>query len=230
MKKLIILDVNKVILLNTYPSKNLDQNAIIQTGRKVVYQRPYFREFLEFCKLNFDIAIWSCMQSHNLKPLLQSMFNKEDREYIKFVATQEDTVQVAEPSLHKKPIFLKELKTLRSKIENNYEIENVILIDDSPYKTCLNPFYSSLYPEPYMGQIADDFLPKTLIPYLKTLSTSSETMHKTIGKTYPRWSMQSLVEDWEVNRDVWTENVTVRLECDPEHRKRFNEFADVAFS
>lgn len=169
------------------------------------------------------------MQSHNLKPLLQSIFNEEDRKYIKFVATQHETVQVGEHERTKKPIFLKELKNLRSKYEEDYEVENVILIDDTPYKTCLNPFYSSLYPEPYTGQIADDFFPKTLIPYLKTLLSSSETMHKTIEKSYPSWSLESLVEDWEINREVWSKNVTVTLECDPEHRKRWIEFADVAF-
>lgn len=225
MKRLLILDVNQVILLSVYFSKSLDQSAGVRAGSKVVYARPFLREFLDFCKRYFDVAIWSCMQAKNLKPILEAVFSDEDKRDIKFVCTQQDAVCVGEHFVSKKPIFLKDLKNISSRYAAEYDSENVILIDDSPYKTCMNPFYSSLYPRPYLADVDDTFLIHNLIPYLLKLAKSSYSMHHAIQEDYPHWSEESLLRDWEENIDIWSTNPTIKIESDPEHLRRFSDFS-----
>ena len=52
--------------------------------------------------------------------------------------------------------------------------KNTLLIDDSPFKGCINPADNCLYPESFQGQPADHLLCNDLLPYLLNLNNTDD--------------------------------------------------------
>lgn len=220
-KKLLILDINRVLLFSVNILTQVEQTRGVRVGNKLIFLRPYLHEFLQYCKSKkLDVALWSCMQPKNIYPKLQVVLNHEEQQTLCFVATQEDVIQ---DGFHGgKPTFLKVLERL--KYDKKYLKENVILVDDSAYKTSINPFYSSLYPPQYVGQEDDDFLEKTFIPYLDRILNSDITMHQFIKENYPHWSETSLQRDWRENMSIWRNTLYIHMKGDAEHLMKYHDF------
>ncbi|KAG5016701.1 hypothetical protein JHK82_022353 [Glycine max] len=57
-KKLIVLDLNGLLVdMVSPPPKYCKADAII--GRKAMFKRPFYLEFLNFCFEKFEVAVWS---------------------------------------------------------------------------------------------------------------------------------------------------------------------------
>ncbi len=77
-KKLIILDVNGVLLFSRRANQNTNNDGGFIVGYKTIFQRPHLQEFLMFCKKTFRVGLWSCMSEKNLLNLVDKVFSSEE--------------------------------------------------------------------------------------------------------------------------------------------------------
>ncbi|KAK1263878.1 hypothetical protein QJS04_geneDACA008379 [Acorus gramineus] len=148
-KKLLVLDLNGLLVHTFTRSKKVQipnsRSPDGTIGRKVVFKRPFCDEFLRFCFQRFDVGIWSSAQ--------------------KFLQDQSDCTNTGMKTIEDrhKPLFLKELKKIWDNqscdlpwSKGRYTSSNTLLIDDSPYKSLLNPPNSVIFPSPYAVEHVDD--------------------------------------------------------------------------
>ncbi|XP_027154926.1 uncharacterized FCP1 homology domain-containing protein C1271.03c-like [Coffea eugenioides] len=132
--KLLILDLNGVIL-----AKNSNDRYDFKF-------RPYTHEFLKFCFSCFNVAIWSSKQWHNVQRVIKNLphFKWE------FVWNQAHctVVETKTKENPEKKIMFKDLRKVWKDFEQ-YGLSNTLLVDDSPYKSFLNPRYNAIFPESY---------------------------------------------------------------------------------
>ncbi|WVZ08732.1 hypothetical protein V8G54_022078 [Vigna mungo] len=57
-KKLIVLDLNG-LLVDIVSPRPRDRKADATVGRKALFKRPFYLDFLNFCFEKFEVAIWS---------------------------------------------------------------------------------------------------------------------------------------------------------------------------
>ncbi|CAN1353993.1 hypothetical protein LINPERPRIM_LOCUS43300 [Linum perenne] len=114
-KKLLILDLNGLLVdVVSLPPK--DHKPDKRVGIKSFFARPFYLDFLKFCFERFEVAVWSS------RTKFKTLENRH------------------------KPLVFKELKKVWEKHdpqlpwERGYFNEsNTLLVDDSPYKSLLNP-------------------------------------------------------------------------------------------
>ena len=146
------------------------------------------------------------MKLKNVKPILEKVLGAEFvKTNIEFTFDQSQVVTLPGVSSGSgtKPVFLKPMSNVLRK-HPKYTLENILLVDDSPYKSSMNPFFSSLYPPSFIGDENDDFLRRQLLPYLIHISTTTDPLHSALEQTYPSWSIESLQRDWMDNKQIWT--------------------------
>jgi hypothetical protein len=100
-----------------------------------------------------------------------------------------------------KNILVKPLKKIIHKFPK-YAFQNILLLEESPYQSYINPFYSTLFPTFFRGNTSDLFLKDILSPFLCKLSESSNNIFEYTRENYPSWSKKSLEIDWKSNKVV----------------------------
>ncbi|KAG2629868.1 hypothetical protein PVAP13_3KG507706, partial [Panicum virgatum] len=183
-KKLLILDLNGVLA-----DINNDQHSSIwAAGRvrgKLVFQRPYCEEFLEFCAQNFEVAIWSSRNKKNVESVVD-MVMKDFKPRLLFCWDMSKCTETGHKTLENsdKPLVPKELRKLWRKEdpglpweEGDYSPSNTLLVDDSPYKALRNPPHTGIFPHPcsYQDPKDDSLGPSgDLRVYLQNLATTDD--------------------------------------------------------
>jgi hypothetical protein len=72
---------------------------------------------------------------------------------------------------------------------------NTLLVDDKPYRTCLNPPSNAIFVEFYeYTPKEDNYLMKTLLPYLKFFHYSGLSVPSFV-ELYPFGAIKSIKED-----------------------------------
>ncbi|KAH1200138.1 hypothetical protein GmHk_18G053331 [Glycine max] len=133
-KKLIILDLNGLLVdIVSPPPKYRKPDAMV--GKKAMFKRPFYLEFLNFCFEKFEVADLS----YCTKTSFKTLENKQ------------------------KPLVFKDLRKIWEKHDSNLPWEkgyfnqsNTLLLDDSPYKALLNPPYNSVFPRTFRFQNESD--------------------------------------------------------------------------
>ncbi|CAA0822829.1 Haloacid dehalogenase-like hydrolase (HAD) superfamily protein [Striga hermonthica] len=149
-KKLLILDLNGVLL------------APGGSNRPPYKFRPHCFQFLELCLSKFFVAIWSSKMSKHVDPVLKEMSKKMGKqlpEELKFVWGQ-DKCEMTSSFLKdnpQKPVMFKKLEKVWREFES-YDTTNTVLVDDSPYKSILNPPHNAIFPKTYDGSVHDNYL------------------------------------------------------------------------
>lgn len=141
------------------------------------------------------------MLKRNVLELLRVVLTPQIMSRFKFICGQESTRTVGQYKT--KPVFIKSFDYISDKIAG-YDPENVLLIDDSPYKTSFNCFTSSVYPDPYEGSPDDRFLKHVLFPFLQGLACGKQTIQTLLIHRYPNWSLRNLRKDWTEKKEIWT--------------------------
>lgn len=141
MRRLLIFDLNGVLLLRNRINKNPD----FVIGNFYCYVRPGTRKFLKWAHHHFDVAVWSSTMPHNTIPIVQHIWGKKIKD-LKFIFSQRQCTQTGTMPCGK-PIFLKELRYVWEMFPW-YDETNTFLIDDSPHKVVNNPPHTSIHPEP----------------------------------------------------------------------------------
>ena len=115
------------------------------------------------------------MLRHNINPIIKHMEHKLHMKLDLFVvwSGQECFQEMGffNPDKPDVPAMFKRLNTLyfHSDYIGSVRPTNCLLIDDSPYKGCLNYLNTGIYPRTFNVSEVDDFLNGTLWPYLEDI-------------------------------------------------------------
>ncbi|KAG6690235.1 hypothetical protein I3842_10G004700 [Carya illinoinensis] len=177
-------------------------------GSFLVYRRPYCEEFMRFCLERFQVGIWSSAREWYLNSALDCIM-KGLKSKLLFAWDQERCTDSGYKTLENrnKSIFFKDFKKLGI-FGVKYSTSNILLIDDKPYKTLLNPPHTAIFPddEYKADQINDVSLgPKgQLRAYLDGLADAVEVPtyvkghpfgQPAITKSHPDWEYYSKITD-----------------------------------
>lgn len=118
--------------------------------------RPGLTELLDWCldhSENFEVCFWSCVVERNLAPRIDFIREKVPRlpdnclAFDQSMCLESAHRDEGDPS---KPLFLKSIAHLLANspdlVGRGATEENVLLIDDSPYKNVLNDPFSAFHP------------------------------------------------------------------------------------
>lgn len=138
VKKLVILDLNKVLIYKEYLGKEKTcPETAAYLAPFVYYTRPHMKSFLEFMFENFNVAVWSSSKRKDLEKIVSEIFTKEQKSQLVFLWGQEKCEAVEHSdSLLKgvKSLYMKNLSRVWEEFPE-YDVENTIIVDDSKIKT-----------------------------------------------------------------------------------------------
>jgi hypothetical protein len=154
-KKLLLFELNRILIehrhrtefkLHIYPNKH----DFVTKKNLFVFIRPNTKDFLEFVFEHFDIGFWSSMTREDTYDILINLLSRKQIDSVKMVLTQEDCSTFGDYVKDtRKPIYYKIVDRLwtNSNETKCYKKENVLLIDDSSYKSIFNPPHVSIHPK-----------------------------------------------------------------------------------
>ena len=160
-QKLLILDIDETLIHST--ETLLSRNPDFTVGSKYyVYKRPFVEQFLTWCSENFDIAIWTSATNDYAAEIVANIFPQGQHNLL-FVWSRERCTQSLD--IESREVFWeKKLTKLRRR---GYDLDNVIVIDDSPLMW-RNSYGNLVSVTPFLGDEDDNELEK-LMRYLATL-------------------------------------------------------------
>ena len=168
-KMLLILDLDETLIYSS--EKELSREADFQLFHYHVYKRPYLSEFLQGCSQYFKIAIWSSASDDYVEAIvkriiplsikLEFVWGRSRCTYFLDAFSFESTGYIDFQSHYHYVKTLKKVKKL------GFSIEQILIIDDTPFKARRN-YGNAIYPKEYLGE-ADDSELKLLLTYLLQL-------------------------------------------------------------
>ena len=175
-KPLVILDVDQTLI---FASKNrLGRRPDFEVYDYAVYKRPNLNEFITRLDKSYEIAVWSSAGNDYVNSIISQL---ELDVKLQFIWGRNEAIKKRqlndyyETGNETEYYYVKPLKKVKRK---GYELERILIIDDSPYKSKLN-YGNAIYPKPYKGESGDNELLK-LIDYLESIK--DEPNFRTIEK------------------------------------------------
>lgn len=140
-KKLLILDINNLLVSRAYSLKQDDpeiwpmaQDYINQAdmlGTHYTWKRPDLDVFIHYCLQNFTVAVWSSAWPQNVDRLCEYIFTPKQRSQLLFEWNQSMCHRVD-------AVWMKNLSVVWSEYPQ-YSAENTIILDNSDAKMENNP-------------------------------------------------------------------------------------------
>lgn len=175
-KALAILDVDETLI---YATKTmLNRKPDFDVFDYHVYIRQHLNEFLNRLEKSFEIAIWSSAGNDYVNSIIEKLELSNEIQFIwgRNEATQKRQLNdYYETGNDTELYYVKSLKKVKRK---GYELERILIIDDSPHKSKLN-YGNAIYPKSYKGELDDNEL-LILIDYLESIK--DESNFRTIEK------------------------------------------------
>lgn len=168
-KPLVILDIDQTLIFAT--KKSLNRNPDFGVFDYVVYKRPNLNEFIERLDKSYDIAIWSSAGNDYVNSIIDQLKLNIEIQFIwgRNEATQKRQLNdYHETGNDTEYYYVKPLKKVKRK---GYNLERILIIDDSPHKSKLN-YGNAIYPKPFKGEVEDNEL-LILIDYLEHIKEES---------------------------------------------------------
>ena len=159
-RKLLILDLDETLVHATEVRLSIQEDFIV--GPYFVYRRPHLKRFLEFCLSNFEVAVWSSSTEDYAIELAKRLFPSLTS--LAFLWARRRCTRRCDFE-NGEWYWVKDLKKVRRK---GYDLEQVIVVDDSPQK--LERHYGNLIRVREFNGAQDDDELLLLEPYLKTLA------------------------------------------------------------
>lgn len=140
MRKLLIFDLDETLVHAT--TRPFDHPADFECLGYFVYRRPYVTELLSQVSHLYDIAVWSSSSREYVDAVVERIFGgKFD---VKFSWAVDRCVQRVHPQSNGY-VYIKDLRKVQSQ---GYQVDHIIMVDDSPEKLarqpknhlCLSPF------------------------------------------------------------------------------------------
>ncbi len=163
-RKLIVLDIDETLLFAS--TTKLDLTLDYRASRTFVYKRPYVDEFLSYCLENFRVAVWT---------MASKRFADEIFRYVLPISRQLlflwSAKQCSDPSEFGILSDYK-IKNLSKIGDYNIDLKNVVMVDDTAEKLCLNQ-QNLIHIKPFFGDPEDCEL-FHLIEYLDGIKLAKE--------------------------------------------------------
>lgn len=211
-KKLLVLDLNGLLAdVVSNPPKGC--HGDIKIRRQAIFKRPFYRDFLEFCFERFEVAIWSSRTKRNFDSIVDYLVGEIKHKFLfcwdlsYCTSTKFKTLE----NKHK-PLVFKELQKIWEKCDPNlpwemgyYNESNTLLLDDSPYKSLLNPANTAIFPFPYQyHDTADRALGDggILRAYLEELSEFDNVQNFVQKHSFGQNPITETSETWGFYREV----------------------------
>ena len=185
IKRLIILDLNGLLIHRLYKSEYLKCKRLLQDhyrqnhlteavpkGNFAVWFRPNVKEFILWLMDHFHVAIWSSVLQHNIQPIVEHLFPDEaERDRLLFWWNQEQCYVEDDPTAtdpKKAKSFFKRLSSVWDSVDtterwlvnqpNNAELrDHTLLIDDNKAKARDNPPFTAIHPRAWkLFELFDD--------------------------------------------------------------------------
>lgn len=165
---LIILDIDETMVYAT--KEQLDIKHDFKLEEYFVYKRPFLNEFINYVSSNFDFAVWSSATDNYVSEMTKQLQIKEFAKFCwgrsKVTYKRPETIDsdgfLNVDSLDHQ-FFIKRLKKVK---KIGFELEKILIIDDSPYKLKDN-YGNAIYVTEFKGDQNDNELLE-LITYLET--------------------------------------------------------------
>jgi hypothetical protein len=179
MQYFLVMDVNGVLLATYFGQigKEKAPSHHTQVSEKL-------RDFLVLCVSNFTMVFWSGMKAENLERHFATFFSHAPelgKDCLRFAQNWCDVSTYTDPDNEGRPFFLKCLARLLGDsmglAGRGATVENILLLDDSPYKNVLNDPYNAIHPLTFMyftekSTKKKPYLIHQLWPFLKGLKDS----------------------------------------------------------
>ncbi|MCO5590705.1 hypothetical protein L7F22_044680 [Adiantum nelumboides] len=170
----VIFDLNGVLIKRWDVNPSLP--GVSKLNKRWIQFRPGCIEFLCKAFSKFKVGIWSTMTHKNVTGVCNLLEQEAHQSLPFFMLWSKDSCYqqrgVCRPN---KPRVLADFKPL-SHVWRFFEpylgFHNTVLIDDSPYKACMNNPYSCIFPDTYEGCTEDNYLTDVLWPYLEKMRLS----------------------------------------------------------
>lgn len=146
---LIILDIDETMVFSTLNPLSRIQDFMVD--HYYVYRRPYLGDLILFCLDNFRIAVWSSSSSAYAEAMVNHIFPSPEK--LEFIWSREQCTQRIDPETGQR-YWLKNLKKVKHR---GYDLDRVLMIDDSPEKLQKN-YGNHLLVRPFLGDEADNEL------------------------------------------------------------------------
>jgi RNA polymerase II subunit A small phosphatase-like protein len=161
-RNLLILDLDETLIYGTEEPR--DRSADFRAGHYYVYRRPGVEDFLALCDSLFELAVWSSSTRAYARTVTKNIL--PPGVWPSFVWTRDRCTLRVDPETREE-IWIKDLKKIKRK---GYDLDRVIMVDDSPEKLARN--YGNLVGvRPYFGDLADNEL-ALLGEYLRMLAST----------------------------------------------------------
>lgn len=156
---LIIFDLDETLIHST--ESELEDKCDFRIGKYFTYIRPNVEILLSDCMKIFNIAVWSSATELYTKTVVQNIFPEVDK--LCFIWSRDKcTYRVDLES--DEFIWIKNLKKVK---KLGFDLDKVIVVDDSPEKLLFN-YGNLLRVDPFYGDKNDDELIH-LMKYLSSL-------------------------------------------------------------
>ncbi|MFH1050862.1 MAG: HAD family hydrolase [bacterium] len=126
-----ILDLDETLIhASTITNKNGNKHDFM-FERYYVYKRPFLKQFLEYCLVNFQVAVWSSASEEYVEHIVREIFPNPG-ELIFIWGRNKCTNRISEKDRYSSyfsgPIQLKNLRKVKRK---GYDLRKVIVIDNT---------------------------------------------------------------------------------------------------
>ena len=174
-RKLLILDIDETLI---YASKEpLNRLPDFRLSKYYVYKRPYLDQFLQEIKDDFLLAIWSSATDDYVEAIVEEIIPKDIK--LEFVwggsrctlkRNLWDDLEAWDPDNQWQEYYY--TKPLKKVKRRGYDLEHIIIVDDTPHKAKQN-YGNVIYPLEFTGDMSDNDL-ELLAKYLKLLKEESK--------------------------------------------------------
>jgi carboxy-terminal domain RNA polymerase II polypeptide A small phosphatase len=168
-RPLLVLDLDETLVHSTYnPTYGPPDLHVFEF---YIYYRPFLQYFLRAISKSFDIGIWSAGTQNYVEEVVSKIMPKDVNPIFVYGRWKCDERDFNGFIIHVKP--LKELEVF------GYNIDKMIIVDDSPEK-CIDNFENAIIPRKFVGQDFDMELFDLLIylDSIKYVNNFREINHK----------------------------------------------------
>ncbi len=160
-QKLLILDLDET-LIHASEKRLSRESDFIVVNKYFVYKRPLVEKFLTWAFDNFKVAVWTSATENYAAEIVENVFSPFQNK-LSFVWSRARCTTSLDFET-RETFWEKKLTKLRRR---GYQLENVIVVDDSP-QMWRNSYGNLVRVKPYFGEIDDDEFEKLML-YLDIL-------------------------------------------------------------
>ena len=164
IEKLLILDLDETLVFGT--TEKLSRPADMVVGNYCVYRRPGLTEFLDFAFELFRAAVWTSSTLPYATEIVKQILPEQAT--LEFLWGRERCTRRVDLE-SRESYWIKDLKKVK---KLGYNLDNVIMVDDSPEKLERN-YGNHIIVRPFEGETSDDELQLKDLPNVRAVEKRS---------------------------------------------------------